>query len=217
MKIHWNLVQGTEEWESVRYGKVGGSLSKGLFVKSDTLFIQLLSEMTENYQPDYDTFETAAMVRGHELEPQARRELSEYTCVEFLEAGYFECEENPLLGISPDGISEDLTIGCELKCLGAKKHTEVMLTKGIHLDYLHQCIHYFTVNPDLLKLYFAAYRPEHKYKPLVVREITLESFVNIGTTSKPVMVTVRIAVEMAKESAKELHKDLIDAIENMKF
>ena len=45
-----DIVQGTAEWHQVRYGKIGGSLCKGLFVKSDTLLIEILSKLTEDFE-----------------------------------------------------------------------------------------------------------------------------------------------------------------------
>ena len=74
MKIYSDIVQQTEAWERLKYGKIGGSRSEGLFVKSDTLFIEMLSEFTEPYEPDFDTFETKDTIRGNELEPRARYE-----------------------------------------------------------------------------------------------------------------------------------------------
>jgi len=214
MKIYWNVAQGTEEWESLRYGKIGGTRSDMLLKNSDAKYIELLSEHTEIYQPDYDSYMNDAMQRGHELEPKARELVSKYVGVEFIEAGWIDCG---LIGISPDGITEDLRFMCELKCLGAKKHTEVILSPEILADYLPQCIHYFTVNPTLEKLYFAAYRPEHKYLPLVVRELTLEGLVNIGTKAKPNYVTVAMCVERAKAEAELLAEKLKKDIDNMKF
>lgn len=212
MKSHTNIIQGTEAWHEIRYGKIGGSTSKGLFTKGDTLFYELLAEFTEPFEMDYDSFETPAMLRGHELEPRARMELGQFAGVEFTETGWLQCEEIPLLGISPDGITADWKISCELKCPGNKKHVESDLSEGILPEYIYQCIHYFTVNPHLEKHYFASYRPENTYTPLVVRVLTLDSVVNIGTNAKPVLKTVRTCVEMAKIAARELQKQIDDAI-----
>ena len=102
---HFNITQGRDEWHKIRYGKIGGSRSKGLFVKSDTLFFDVLSELTEPYETDFDEYISDDMLRGMELEPQGRIELSEYTNLPFVECGWLQCEEIPLLGISPDGIT----------------------------------------------------------------------------------------------------------------
>ena len=180
MKSYTNIIQGTEAWHEIRYGKIGGSTSKGLFTKGDGLFYELLAEMTEPFEMDYESFENMAMARGHELEPRARMELGQFAGVEFTETGWLQCEEISLLGISPDGITADLKISCELKCPSNKKHVESALSEEILPEYIHQCLHYFTVNPKLEKHYFASYRPENIFMPLVVRVLALGSVVNIG-------------------------------------
>lgn len=217
MIIHRDIIQGTEAWDRIRYGKIGGTKSGGLFKDSDALFYELLAEHTEPFEPNYDVFETPAMLRGHELEPQARYELGQYVGIEFNEAGWLQCENNPIVGISPDGISSDETVMCELKCLGAKKHIEVALTNGIHKDYLYQLVHYFTVNPKLETLYFAAYRPENQYRSLVVRELKRWTEVNTGTEKKPDLNSVSFLVETSQNAAEFMKRRIDRAIENMKF
>lgn len=215
MIIYSNIVQGTEAWERIRYGKIGGTRSGGLFTKTDSLLIDLLSEHTEPYAPDYDSFESYDMVRGHELEPRARMEIEQYAGVEFLEAGWWQCEENHLMGISPDGFTSDKKIACEIKCPAAKKHTIINLWDGIHPDYTRQCVHYFTVNPDLERLYFASYRPENQFYPLVIRMITRDGRINLGTEKTPVMKTVAQWVAESKAAAKQTSEKLAEMLENL--
>lgn len=217
MIIHRDIIQGTEAWDRIRYGKIGGTRSGGLFKDSDTLFYELLAEHTEPFEPNYDVFETPAMLRGHELEPQARYELGQYVGIEFNEVGWLQCENNPIVGISPDGISSDETVMCELKCLGAKKHVEVALTNGIHKDYLYQLVHYFTVNPKLETLYFAAYRPENQYRSLVVRELKMATVLNVGTEKKAVNMSVSELVYISRTSSAIMKQRIDESIENMKF
>lgn len=217
MIIHRDIIQGTEAWDRIRYGKIGGTRSGGLFKDADALFYELLAEHTEQFEPNYDVFESAAMVRGHELEPQARYELGQYVGVEFSEVGWLQCENNPIVGISPDGISSDETVMCELKCLGAKKHIEVALADKIHKDYLYQLVHYFTVNPKLETLYFAAYRPENQYRSLVVRELKTSTVLNVGTEKKPDNISILNLVETSQAAAKFMKQRIDRAIESMKF
>ena len=77
MIARYDIEQHSEEWYKVRYGKVGGTLSKGLFVKSDTLLEDVLSELCEEFdlKENYQSFD---MQRGSELEPEARKALSAY-------------------------------------------------------------------------------------------------------------------------------------------
>ncbi|MCY7291364.1 MAG: YqaJ viral recombinase family protein [Ferruginibacter sp.] len=175
------LEQGSIEWHEMRWKKIGGTLSKGLFVKSDTLFIDILSQYLEEFFPS-ESYESDAMVRGSEMEKYGFEYIEKYTGIKFEKSGWLQSQENELLGISPDGITECETIACEIKCFGRKKHTEVLLDQEIPLENINQCVHYFTVNPKLKKLYFIAYRPE-SVKPFI-KELTLDSLIDVGFKKK---------------------------------
>ena len=211
-----NIEQGTPEWHETRYRKVGGSTSKGLFVKTDTLRNELLGQFLEDFE-DVDSYTSADMERGNELEPYAVKELNKYTNLSFNAVGWLQCEEIPLIGISPDGITDDNKFSCEIKCPARKKHTETILKDAIPLDNLHQCLHYFTINPTLEKHYFASYRPENKIKPLFVKELTRQSIINLGTEKKPNLKTVTEWVEIAKENARQLQINIDEAIKQLEF
>ena len=67
--IRFNEIeQRSQEWHELKWAKIGGTLSKGLFVKSDTLFIDILSQRMEDFEPT-DSYTSDAMERGNELEP----------------------------------------------------------------------------------------------------------------------------------------------------
>lgn len=202
-----DIEQGSIEWHEIRWGKIGGSTSKGLFVKSDTLLIDILSQRMEDFEPT-DSFTNDAMERGNELEPFAREYLNNYTNLSFNQTGWLQCEENELLGISPDGITDDELHSCEIKCFGRKKHYEVLLDNEIPLDNIFQCIHYFTVNPNLKEHYFLAFRPESPKH--FIKLLTRDSLVNIGTKAKPIMNTIDEAVVKSKTYADELLKNIIE-------
>jgi len=216
MKAHYEIEQNSEEWHKMRYGKIGGTLSKGLFIKSDTLLEDILSELCEEFdlQESYQSFD---MIRGQELEPEARKALSAYIEVELLECGWLQSEEIPLLGISPDGISECETISAEIKCPGAKRHLQTIRLGNIPNDNINQCVHYFTVNPKLQKHYFCSWRPENIYKPIFVFMLTRDSEINLGTKAKPVIKTVQQWVDIAKTEAIELQKQIDVELEILKF
>src|ERR1700761_7321811 len=115
MKIYSDIVQGTEDWFRIKYGKVGGSTSKGLFTPTDTLLLELLSEHTEPFEMEEDNYVSGDMQRGIELEPMHRMEIEKYAGVKFTTPGWLLSDECPLIGISPDGITEDLKISWEGK------------------------------------------------------------------------------------------------------
>lgn len=215
MEALFDLEQGTIDWHIVRHGKIGGTTSKGLFVKSDTLLLDLVAEHTEPYDEDSEGFASDIMLRGLELEPEARQKLIEYTGHKYVDCGWIQSDIE-ILGISPDGITEDLKHAMETKCLTAKKHIEACLSHSILLEHIHQSIHYFTVNPVLETLNFLYYRPE-SIKPMKVFTLTRDSMVNIGTNAKPVMVTVRHAGEIARKEALLITDEIKKTIEKLKF
>jgi len=214
--IRVNVKQGTPEWHEARYRKVGGSTSKGLYVKGDTLKNELIGQFLEDFE-DVDSYLSADMERGNELEPYAIKELNKYTTLDFNSAGWLQCEDIPLLGISPDGITDDDKHSCEVKCPGRKKHTETILNDSIPLDNLHQCVHYFTVNPKLETHTFCSFRPENKIKPLFVYVLTRDSLVNLGTKSKPVFRTVQEWIKISKQAAINLQLEIDSDIKKLEF
>ena len=206
MKNFKNIQQKTEAWHEIKWGRIGGTLSKGLFVKSDTLLIDLLYQRCEDFIYVPEGFINDAMERGNTLEPLARVYLEEYLDVKFEETGWIQSEENELLGMSPDGLTEDETIQCEIKCFGGKKHYETLLADDIPLENIHQCLHAFTVNTKLEKLYFIAFRPESP-KPFI-KMLDRNSEINMGTKAKPKMFTIIDAVAMSLYAANELLTNL---------
>lgn len=197
-----DIVQNTIEWHEIKWRKIGGTLSKGLFIKTDTLFVDLLSQYLEEFEPDEDSYENTAMRRGKDMEPFALEYLESYTGFKFEKTGWLQSEENEILGISPDGITECETIAFESKCLARKLHTETIMSQEIPLEHIAQLVHYFTVNPKLEKLYFIAFRPESVSN--FIKVLTLESEVNLGTKARPVIKTIREWSDIAKYEAKEL-------------
>lgn len=196
---HKNIKQKSIAWFELKWGKIGGTLSTGLFVDSETLMIDLLSQRTEQCVVEEDGFISKDMERGNELEPLARIYLEKYYGIKFNETGWLQSEENELLGISPDGISECETMACEIKCFGRKQHMTTLLEQEIPKKHIHQVIHYFTVNPKLEKLFFIAFRPEAPKHFQTI--ITKQSVVDIGTKAKPKQFTINELVDISKKEA----------------
>lgn len=178
---HKEIEQNTPEWHQIKWGKIGGTLSKGLFVDSDTLFLDLLSQHIEQYEEEegYDSFD---MIRGKELEPRALEYISQYSGIKFNQTGWLQSSESKILGISPDGISECERYATEIKCLARKAHTELIYKNTTPKDKIPQIVHYFTVNPKLEKLFFIGYRPESLKH--FIEEFTRDSIVDIGLKKK---------------------------------
>jgi hypothetical protein len=214
MKVYKKVEQRSLEWFELKWGKIGGTLSKGLKVKGDTLFIELLSQRLEDFEPS-DSFDTADLERGRELEPFAVQYLEEYSGYKFQDFGWIQSTRNELIGISPDGLTEDLKVGAEVKCFARKKHTEVIYNNKIPVENIGQCIHYFVANEKLEKLYFCCFRPESVKS--FVKELTLDSLVNIGTNARPVLVILRDARDLALVQADKLLDRLVKAESKIDF
>ena len=205
--IKHDIIQGTADWLELRWGKITGTASKGLFVKSDTLLIDLIAQNTEDWEME-DSYVSNDMIRGSELEPYAREAISDELFISFKEIGFIQNAAIPILGLSPDGISEDDTIMLEIKCPRAKKHTETLLVNEIPSDNIHQVLHYFTVNPKLETMYFVSYRPESKVKSLWYKALTKDSKIDLGTKAKPNIKTVAEWVEISRNEAEKLNHEL---------
>lgn len=190
MKTYPNIEQGSLEWHQIRYGKVGGSTSKQLHVKSDTLLNELVSCRLEPFNPDNaEGFQNAAMQRGSELEPEARLALETATGLKFEEFGWLEMDGCQLMGISPDGLTSDMKIGCELKCPSRAVHTRYVREGVLPSDYIDQVVQFFAVNEKLEYVWFASFRPESDI-PLFKVRVGKGDEINVGTKSKPVIKTV---------------------------
>lgn len=217
MIARYDIIQGSEEWLRIKWGKIGGTLSKGLFVKSDTLLIDILSQLNEDFELGDEPYESSDMIRGVELEPIGRKELSKYIGIELNECGWLQCEELPILGISPDGISKDETVSAEIKCPAAKKHMNTIYNGEIPSDNIHQCLHYFTVNPKLERHYFCSFRPENKIKQLFVKELTRNSLIDLGTKAKPNVKTISEWITIAKNEVNTLLVQIKNTNERLSF
>ena len=64
-----DIIQQSAEWLEIKYGKIGGSTSKGLRVKTDTLMLKLLACRCEDFELEEDGYQSSDMQRGNELEP----------------------------------------------------------------------------------------------------------------------------------------------------
>jgi hypothetical protein len=215
MKVFWELEQRTVEWFNLRHGKVTGSRSKGLFVNSDNLLLDLLCEHTEPYNEFEENYISADMLRGIEMEEEAKQKSIEYTGKNFFDCGFIQSEFD-LFGISPDGLTQDEKHALEIKCPAVKMHISTCFYNEIPLENIHQLIFYFTCNPLLETLTFVSYRPE-SIVPMFVRELKRDSIVNIGTKAKPVLKTINEVTEISLIEGKILKEQLHYAIEKLKF
>jgi hypothetical protein len=115
------------------------------------------------------------LLHGREMEPLARKKLSQLLETPIHEMGTLFCWREPRLCASPDGIifdhSSGLHVGCEIKCPVRQDNPKSWPDhpEEIHCDYIMQCV----VNMEVFgspKWYLFYYHPgpPEKYRCFVV-------------------------------------------------
>lgn len=145
--MQWRLMmeQRTDEWFEARLGKVTASriydvLSKtksGYSATRKNYMAQLICErLTGNRE---ESFKTAAMQRGNDIEPKARARYMLETGELVEETGFINHPIINMSGASPDGlVGEDGLI--EIKCPNTATHLEFLRTKTPKPEYLLQML-----------------------------------------------------------------------------
>lgn len=137
--------QRSVEWHTVRLGKLTASRvsdafatvkGKGEAAGRRNLRTQLVLERLTGESQDTG-YTNAAMLRGIELEPDARRAYEAQTGI-LVESVGFVCHDELMAGCSPDGLTDDGLI--EIKCPGAPAHLDY-LRDGLPLAYKLQIVH----------------------------------------------------------------------------
>lgn len=139
------MEQRTDEWFEARLGKVTASriydvLSKtksGYSATRKNYMAQLICErLTGNRE---ESFKTAAMQRGNDIEPKARARYMLETGELVEETGFINHPIINMSGASPDGlVGEDGLI--EIKCPNTATHLEFLRTKTPKPEYLLQML-----------------------------------------------------------------------------
>ena len=212
--------QLSHEWKKEKYGLIGGTSLSDLMtskpVKETALYYQLLSARCEEFFDDH-SFTSNDMQRGIDLEPDAVKEAEEYLKKDFLNFGWCTNKSYPLNGCSPDGFTEDLKEGIEVKCPKASTHTSYIIKDEIPKEYFWQVINYFLVNDQLEKLHFTSYRPENTVKPLWVKTVGRFDKLPFKIGRKAEIATVQEWVVYAQERSNEMYKAVKEGLEQIKF
>ena len=136
-----NVEQGSDEWLQIRLGVATASnfskivTSKGEIAKPHTEYALKLASETLLEEPE-DSYKSADMERGNELEPLAREAYEEYNFCQVKEVGFMlsDCKN---FGYSPDGlVGKDGLI--EIKCPKANNHAKYLAGKKCPTEYIAQ-------------------------------------------------------------------------------
>ena len=176
-----DVEQGSREWHGHRQGKVTGTRTKSALGKppvQHTLLCSLVAERMSD--PQISDFNSAAVDRGNEMEPFARKAVIEETGIEFVETGMLVSDDLPMFGLSPDAIYFDeagvVTGGLETKCPGTNKHIEYLIAGDVPKEYYHQVYAPFLLDDSIQWWIFASYDDRCYERPLSLVTVTREDF-----------------------------------------
>jgi putative phage-type endonuclease len=142
--IIWNFEQKSEAWHEARCGRVTGTRFKSLVAGTGTqtykdLVTNMACEIITRKQEE--TYVSADMERGVELEPIARVFYSEITGIDVREMGFISPDDDTpyaeWIGISPDGVLPDKGL-LEIKCPKFKTHLEYIEANKLPSEYKYQ-------------------------------------------------------------------------------
>jgi putative phage-type endonuclease len=135
--------QGSEEWFTIRIGKVTASRVADVIAKTktgysasrDNYMAQLVCERLTGQKGE--SFSNAAMQHGTETEPLARAAYEALQDVLVDEVGFVPHPTIEMAGASPDGmVGEDGLI--EIKCPNTATHIDTLLSESVPSKYFTQ-------------------------------------------------------------------------------
>jgi putative phage-type endonuclease len=137
------IEQRSEAWFALRLGKVTASrladvlarTKTGYGASRDAYMAELLVERLTGARPD--RFQSAAMRRGTDLEPLARRAYAFLTRRQVVETGFAHHPRIVESGASPDGLVADEGL-VEFKCPEIHTHVETLLGAAVPARYIAQ-------------------------------------------------------------------------------
>ena len=132
--------QGTEEWFTIRIGKVTASRVADVIAKTktgysatrDNYMAQLVCERLTGQKGE--SFTNAAMQHGTETEPLARAAYEALKDVLVDEVGFVPHPSIIMAGASPDGLVGDDGL-LEIKCPNTATHIETLMSKTVPGKY----------------------------------------------------------------------------------
>lgn len=182
MKVHTDLIQGSQEWLDARAGVITASeIGPFVFAKNATAekarFKYLCDKIGELDGEIERMPPNAAMRTGTALEPIVRQVYEEQTGKTVEEVGFITHDRLPL-GCSPDGIIVDADgvyqHGLEIKSPSPGQHVHCLLRGELPEQYKFQ-VHMSMIVAELPRWDFYTYRPkvtrmQKDVAPWIVRE-----------------------------------------------
>lgn len=162
-----NLEQGSPEWKEARLGVITGTKAKdvlGTKTTQENILNELISEQLVGRADE--VYITQDMQRGTDEEAFAIKEYEKRTGIKIKDFGFCLHDEYDWLGLSPDGMTEDMTHAVEVKSPKSKTFVKYVRAGVIPKEYRAQVVHYFVVNEKLETLDFVIYDPRIELESL---------------------------------------------------
>ena len=179
MKIIKNIDQGSQEWLNLRLGKITASNFDKIITstgKPSASAKEYMEELAGELLMDKaeEGFKSEAMIRGNELEEEARQAYEENKLCKVEEVTIIDCNK---WAYSPDGLIGDDGL-IEIKCPLAKTHSKYIINNKLPSKYKAQVQGGLFVSGRKW-CDFVSYNPNFKddYKLFIVRVFRDEEFI----------------------------------------
>jgi len=153
----FNFEQHSDEWFNIRLGKLTASHASTIYTGGkgmETLCFQLAAEILTGKKAD--TFQSAAMIQGNELEDCARTLFELETGLDVEQVGFVQSSD--FVGCSPDGFIKNRTSGIEIKCPQDNTYAKYLYDKKIKPEYYGQMQMQMLVT-NCPEWYYVVYNP----------------------------------------------------------
>lgn len=172
MIIH-TVEQGSQEWFELRVGKITGGAAKSMVgAKWLELCDRIASELETGQSDDqFETYESDDMIRGKELEPEARELYASMRGVVIDQVGFVQPDGIDYFGFSPDGFVQGKSgyVGAiEIKSPRAKKHMTYIRQGKIPAEHEGQIMAAFLCCETIQWVDFISYCPEIERCPIYI-------------------------------------------------
>jgi len=157
-----DVEQGSDEWFKARIGLVSASNFSKIITpngKKSTQYKSYMNTLIAENMMDHkiNTHQSDAMLRGIELEPEARDYYEFKTDSEVSQVGLVYMDESKTISCSPDGLMEKK--GLEIKCPNPNTQIEYLRDNKVPGKYIPQ-IQGSMLITGLMQWDFLSYHPE---------------------------------------------------------
>lgn len=169
--ITLNCEQGTEEWLTARLGIATATGVSNIVTQSGekssawtSYLAELIAESIEGLTED---FKSSDMLRGNQLEEQARMAYEFATGNDVVQVGGVYRNADKDMMVSPDGLIPTLRKGLEIKCPKMKTHIKYIIEGVVPREYIIQVqVALWVTGYDSWD--FVSYCPEYQKQTLFI-------------------------------------------------